>query len=144
MIPLVTQSLPVGSYYLKETSQPEGYESISAPIRFTISASGALTLSRTQSAELQTTIAADGTLQYTLVVKNIQVLPAPTGITAFLRPFAMLFAFGLGLALLQLFRRRGLFVSGPPAEAETVSAQTPPNKEGQPGDTRTSVPPGAE
>ena len=145
VIPLVTQSLPVGSYYLKETSQPEGYESISAPIRFTISASGALTLSRTQSAELQTTIAADGTLQYTLVVKNIQVLPAPTGITAFLQPFAMLFAFGLGLALMQLFRRRrqGL-AAGASAEADALHAQTPPGTEGPPGDTQTSAPPGAE
>ena len=113
--------------------------------RFTISASGALTLSRTQSAELQTTIAADGTLQYTLVVKNIQVLPAPTGITAFLQPFAMLFAFGLGLALMQLFRRRrqGL-AAGASAEADALHAQTPPGTEGPPGDTQTSAPPGAE
>ena len=70
VIPKITQELPVGNYYLKELTTPEGYKPIAEPIRFTIDEMGEVELTATNDAVLNEEINGNGEVSYTIVVKN--------------------------------------------------------------------------
>ena len=71
LVPQADQSLAVGTYYLKENAAPAGYDPLEAPIRFSISKTGTVTLTETDEAELTTGYDdSDGALVYQITVAN--------------------------------------------------------------------------
>ena len=93
VIPSIDQTLPAGAYYLIETETLDGYEKLQDPIRFSISESGEVLLSSTASADLTSSLDDDGTLVYTIRIRNVQIipLPAPTGSGIFSDPYIWIF-----------------------------------------------------
>ena len=71
VIPKVDNTLPSGSYELREKTAPEGYEPLASYIQFTVSESGAITLgTHPEGVEFADSITSDGTLQYVLTINN--------------------------------------------------------------------------
>lgn len=75
-VPMIDETLIPGTYYLVETSAPGGYAPLSAPVRFSVSGTGVITLSGNDAAELN--VAADSaSVRYVLLVKNGEVSVVP-------------------------------------------------------------------
>ena len=73
-IPLIDQSLAPGTYYLKETLSPNGYEPITTPIRFTISETGGVTM----DANEQATMSIENSTSYIVRITdpNMTIVPS--------------------------------------------------------------------
>ncbi len=112
LISLLDNTLPAGTYELRETAAPEGYQLLPTHIRFTVSETGAITLgAHAEGTTLTQTILSDGTIAYTLTVLNGMNNPAPTGITRNTEPFAGMLIAGIilcsaALLLTAFFRKR--------------------------------------
>ncbi len=112
LISLPDSSLPAGTYELRETEAPEGYQLLTSYIRLTVSANGTITLgSRAEGVTLSREILNDGTVAYTLSIVNYMNKPAPTGIARDTEPYAGMLLIGIALcsaaaALTVFFRKR--------------------------------------
>ena len=96
IIPLIDETLGAGTYYLKEKAPSSGYQTLEAPVRFTLSETGYVTTSaETGSAEVTSDIKPDGTIVYTLAVKNKQFYPSATGFRTQTRPYGLMFLIGM-------------------------------------------------
>ena len=96
VIPQIDQSLAPGTYYLKEKEAAAGYEKLVNVIRFTVTQTGAVILTDAgDEAGLTQEFKADGTLAYTITVKNTQMLPSPTGISTETRAFTWMVVLGI-------------------------------------------------
>ena len=69
VIPLITESLPYGSYFLKETKTLERYDLLETPIHFTKNKTGTITLTEHPNGELLTT-ETDDLVETVLVITN--------------------------------------------------------------------------
>ena len=71
VIPQLDNTLPPGTYELREDTTPEGYEPLGSYIRFTVNDTGVITLgTHPQGVELSGIIGADGTFEYVLLINN--------------------------------------------------------------------------
>ena len=74
LIPQLDNSLPPGTYELREKAAPEGYRALSAYIRFTVGPTGAINLlTQTDEAAFTGQTDPDGTQRWLLTVSNTQV-----------------------------------------------------------------------
>jgi hypothetical protein len=69
VIPLITESLPYGSYFLKETKTLERYDLLETPIHFTKNKTGTITLTEPPNGELLIT-ETDDLVETVLVITN--------------------------------------------------------------------------
>ena len=107
VIPRIDNTLPAGTYELRETAAPNGYLALGGYIDFTVSPTGGITLlSAPEGAALSFETLPDGTLADTLTVENERMLPGPTGISLPIAPFAVLLLCGVLLAGIALKKRR--------------------------------------
>ena len=74
ILPGISEALPSGTYYLKETAAPEGYRAALTPIRFTITQTGTVTAQKGLETTETTSIV------YTLKLENKPLQPLPTGV----------------------------------------------------------------
>ena len=78
LVPLLNETLPAGTYELREKSTLTGYEPLSGYIRFTVSATGTIILIGTDQqpipdgVTLEDEVKDEGTLQYVLTIPNSQ------------------------------------------------------------------------
>ena len=77
LIPKIDNTLPAGTYELREKSRPKGYDMISGYIRFTVSDAGAITLVGTDQQPIPEeasltgpTEQPDGSLSYEMTIVN--------------------------------------------------------------------------
>ena len=98
VIPMVDGTLAVGTYYLKETTTPTGYEGMKDPVRFTVTVTGTVELTPVQGAALTAAPDAEERMVYTLMLQNVQLMPSPTGVTLVWVPFAWMLGAGVLLA----------------------------------------------
>ena len=71
IIPQIGNTLPPGTYELREKAAPDGYELLPSYIQFTVSETGVITLvSYPEGVGLTDGIGQDGTLQYVLTIDN--------------------------------------------------------------------------
>ena len=115
VIPKIDQNLPAGSYELREKAALEGYQILTNYIRFTVGPTGVISLDE-QNADVELAaekaVNADGTVAYTLTVKNspVNMTPTPTGIHQDTKPYGWMFLLGClllaGAALPAVVRRR--------------------------------------
>ncbi|MBQ9015171.1 MAG: hypothetical protein IJ109_03530 [Firmicutes bacterium] len=112
LIAEVNESLDAGTYFLKEKSVPEGYGvPAEEPVRFTVSETGAVTLTDTEGAELTGEAAEDGTMVFTLKILNReQLIPSPTGVDPRYMPYICLGLLALLLAGVMILGRRAKVV----------------------------------
>ena len=105
-LPSVDEKLKAISYYIKEKAALSGYKDLPGTVRFTISETGFVTLTNTAYAELNSETLQDGTIQYTLKIKNELLHPAPSGITSNLWPYLLLLLFGAAIVVIVFFLRK--------------------------------------
>ena len=73
LIPRLDNTLPAGTYELRETSALPGYQTLPAYIRFTISSTGAITLgAHPNTVSLSETVNQDDSVSFTLTIPNSQ------------------------------------------------------------------------
>ena len=75
LLPLVDNTLPAGTYELRELTPPTGYQKLASYIDFTVSQTGAVALLPgvpSDEAALTDELTGDGTIAYTLTVFNSQ------------------------------------------------------------------------
>lgn len=78
-IPKIDQNIQPGTYYLRETSAPNGFDVLLMPIRFTIGEDGTVVVYEHENATLDVKVRErDGMLVYTIIVINKSSIPAPT------------------------------------------------------------------
>ncbi len=115
VIPKIDQTLPAGSYELREKAALDGYQTLSGYIHFTVSPNGVIRLDdQIEEVELteERTDNANGTVAYTLSIKNSpeSQTPTPTGIHQDTKPYGWMFLLGClllaGAALPAVVRRR--------------------------------------
>ena len=115
VIPKIDQNLPAGSYELREKAALDGYQALSGYIHFTVGSNGVVSLDeQIKDAELtqEKSDNADGTVAYTLTVKNSpeNMTPPPTGIHLDTMPYGWMFLIGClllaGAVLPAVVRRR--------------------------------------
>ena len=71
VIPNINASLPAGTYQLRETGAPNGYQTLTGNIDFTIDASGVITLgSHPDDVTLSSTTGEDGKVVYEVTIPN--------------------------------------------------------------------------
>ena len=72
-IPGIDNTLPAGTYELRETAALDGYQTLPAYIRFTVSPTGAVTLgTHPDTVTLTETVNADNSVSYTMTILNSQ------------------------------------------------------------------------
>ena len=75
VIPKLDNTLPAGTYELRELEAPDGYEPLTGHIRFTVSGTGAITLGEHPDGVTLTETTNDaGAIEYTLTVLNDSVI----------------------------------------------------------------------
>ena len=79
VIPKVNETLNSGTYYLKETSAPAGYEKISQPVRFVISETGQVTVNENSEVVLSQA-SENNVVKYTITITDKEQTVIPTGI----------------------------------------------------------------
>ena len=92
VIPKITEALPPGTYYIKETGAPDSYDVLENPVKLTISEKGIVTLQTSDGARLQSQTAASGTMEYTLSIDNKLSVIVPSGFEQDKGPYIMLLA----------------------------------------------------
>ena len=112
VVPLLDNTLPPGTYELREKTPPSGYAVLPAYIRFSVSRIGEISLgSHPDGVELSREESGDGPIAFTMIIPNEAGLPAPTNYTngRHMDGYGLLLAAGVLLAMLALFpvlRRR--------------------------------------
>ena len=94
-IPSIDQTLPAGTYYLKEVAALENYEELSTPVCFTISATGDVSMVSHDSASLDSQTDITGAVSYVLTIDNALMTPAPTDYGSPARAYNFMFAVGV-------------------------------------------------
>ncbi|MBP3852253.1 MAG: hypothetical protein J6D36_06895, partial [Erysipelotrichaceae bacterium] len=101
----ITEALPPGVYYLKETIAPSGYDLDPKPIRFAITETGYVSMDQTDNASFFETNE-NGVVHYVITISNVRATTAPTGIKLGRIYYIILIAAGLLLMMKgDLFRR---------------------------------------
>ena len=109
IIPKLDNTLPAGTYELREKETAEEYQKLEEYILFTISPTGSVSLgTHSEAVTLEEKKETDGSVGYTMTVCNYSTkAPAPTGVTSVTKPYIWILVFGLLAAALALSRRRG-------------------------------------
>ena len=96
----ISSALPAGTYYLKQLKTQDSFRKITTPIRFTIDEMGRVNLTDHENAAMDKE-ATDKLVRYSIIIENVQELPAPTGYETEeqTRSSWVLLAAGLALAL---------------------------------------------
>ena len=104
VVPKLDNTLPARTYELRETQALAKYYALASYIRFTVSSTGAVTLGAHPNGVDLTAVTdptdPNGTLAYTLTVRNQKLLPAPTGLDRRYLPYFVLLLSGAGVLLL--------------------------------------------
>ena len=99
VVPGLDMTLAEGVYELRETAPAGSYRALPSYIRFSIGASGAVALgSHPEGTDLSETVQADGTMAYTLTIRNYLPAVAPTGLHVSGSPYGFMALAGLILA----------------------------------------------
>ena len=88
-IPLISQNLAPGTYYLKEPFAPNGYNPIEEPICFTIGVNGTVTLAANDHATLVRTDGQDGSVSYVLRITDDMMTLVPSDYKADKLPYIL-------------------------------------------------------
>ena len=108
-IPKLDNTLPAGTYELREKEIPEGYLKPEGHTYFTISPTGSVSLGTCpEGVTLEEIEQEDGSIVCTMTVRNYGMnAPAPTGVSTVSRPYIWILVFGVLAAALAVFRKRG-------------------------------------
>ncbi len=112
LVPKLDETLPPGTYELREKSPPSGFSPLSGHIRFTVSPIGEITLgAHPEDVELTRADPSEGPISFTMIIPNAPGLPAPTNYSADAHTdgYRLMLAAGVLLALTALvpvLRRR--------------------------------------
>lgn len=102
--------IPVGTYWLEETVAPHGYSLLAQPIRFTVSAGGAVTLGAGTASGITTTAPTSPATDWRINVGDVPALSLPlaggTGTAPLMLAGAALLLAAAAVAVAVLLRRR--------------------------------------
>ncbi len=100
------ERLSPGTYYLSEKQPPEGYRALENDLRFTITPLGGVIVDG-EGFENALTVSRGERVDYTIRVPNsAENAVGPTGYSAVIVPFALMFIFGAALLILGRKRRK--------------------------------------
>ena len=102
----VTENLPRRTYYLKQRSAGEDYDTLSGMIRFTLTETGEVLLDENDNASLSPRIDENGDLEYTLTVINRKAMPVPSGVLQDKRPYIWMLSAGILIMFICLVSRK--------------------------------------